>query len=338
MTEPSCWARDLSHVLDYAVRRGADRTALLGRAKVDPARLEDPDGRVALATYYAGVEAAAEALGDPHFGLHYGEAVEPFAMDAVGLLTTASRTVGEAVQRIVRFRRLMSDGEVFDLELMGGRAVFRFVPFGRFRLAHVHVTERYAAECLLLPRRDTGTTVDLQAFQLAHPARCDGKEFVRRFGRAPQFDAGHNVWSLAAEVLERPLPKADPGLVQLFERFPEEKARAPVVPGTLRERVHRLLCEGMPEGHVSVTAVAQALSMSERTVQRHLSSEGTSVDALLEEARRTRSTVLLGMGLPAAEVSLLLGYADPSAFQRAFKRWLGDTPRGWRAKQQRAAS
>ena len=143
-----------------------------------------------------------------------------------------------------------------------------------------------------------------------------------------------NRWSFDKRVLDRPMPHADPGLVRFFDQYlhEREKKGPATAPGLLRERVRDLLCDGMPDGKVSLPAVAARLRMSARTLQRRLTSEGTTLAAILDEARRARATVYLEMDLPTAEVSYLLGYAEPPVFYRAFKRWTGMTPQAFRAQ------
>ncbi len=72
--------------------------------------------------------------------------------------------------------------------------------------------------------------------------------------------------------------------------------------------------------------------MSPRTLQRRLGDEGTSVHALLDEVRRGRAAALLDADMAIGEVAYLLGYSEPSAFHRAFRRWTGVTPEAFRAR------
>lgn len=67
--------------------------------------------------------------------------------------------------------------------------------------------------------------------------------------------------------------------------------------------------------------------MSPRTLQRRLSQEGTSFDSLREEIRKTTAeTFLEDRTLSVGEVAFLLGFSEPGAFHRAFKRWHNITP------------
>ncbi|MDF5982204.1 helix-turn-helix transcriptional regulator [Pseudomonas aeruginosa] len=81
--------------------------------------------------------------------------------------------------------------------------------------------------------------------------------------------------------------------------------------------------------------MAQALHLSQRTLQRRLQEEGTSYQQLLDDTRRDMAEQYLQQpGLTLLEVAYLLGFADPSNFFRAFRRWFGCTPNEYRARRQ----
>ncbi|MFY8274244.1 AraC family transcriptional regulator ligand-binding domain-containing protein [Pseudoalteromonas sp. SSDWG2] len=85
-------------------------------------------------------------------------------------------------------------------------------------------------------------------------------------------------------------------------------------------------------GQVSAKRIAAQLSMSEKTLQRRLASEGTSFRAELEALRRHKSASLLSdTQLSISEVAYLCGYSEISAFHHAFSRWFGCSPSRYRA-------
>ena len=93
------------------------------------------------------------------------------------------------------------------------------------------------------------------------------------------------------------------------------------------ERARAALSKILPSGRASVADVAEALRLSTRSLQRHLRSEGTSFQRVLDDVRHD-----LAMGylqtteLSIDEISFLLGYGDPNSFHRAFQGWSGMTP------------
>lgn len=136
-----------------------------------------------------------------------------------------------------------------------------------------------------------------------------------------------------ATLLDRQLPRSDAQLAgYLCRRVDELVARLPAEK-SFADRARRTIGELLARGEARLGAVASRLAVSERTLHRHLADEGTGFSELVEQARRERAQLLLeDRALSASEVAFLLGYAEPAAFFRAFKRWTGQTPEGWRKR------
>ncbi|MCY1560941.1 HTH-type transcriptional regulator VirS [compost metagenome] len=95
----------------------------------------------------------------------------------------------------------------------------------------------------------------------------------------------------------------------------------------------QVLCRLLPQGEPKREAVAQALHLSQRTLQRRLQEEATSFQHLLDDTRRELAEQYLAQpNLTLLEVAYLLGFADPSNFFRAFRRWFDITPGEYRAR------
>ncbi|MCY1413973.1 putative HTH-type transcriptional regulator [compost metagenome] len=87
----------------------------------------------------------------------------------------------------------------------------------------------------------------------------------------------------------------------------------------------------LPDGVPSADTVAQALHLSLRSLQRHLADEGCRYDSLLDECRQNLALQhLRNANNSLSEISYLLGFADTSSFNRAFKRWTGLSPGQYR--------
>jgi AraC-like DNA-binding protein len=90
--------------------------------------------------------------------------------------------------------------------------------------------------------------------------------------------------------------------------------------------VRRVLRSALSNADPQLSATAKRLGLTARSLQRRLQDEGTSFQALRDETRRALADRYLTEGLSLAEISFLLGFSEPSAFFRAFKRWTGRTP------------
>jgi AraC-like DNA-binding protein len=97
---------------------------------------------------------------------------------------------------------------------------------------------------------------------------------------------------------------------------------------TVTDRVMRAISRQLKDERLNIDVVAKGLAMSSRSLQRALSEEGTTYQELLEQTRRGLAIrYLADPGAVIFEVAILLGFSEPSAFHRAFKRWTGHTPR-----------
>ncbi|HSN97382.1 MAG TPA: helix-turn-helix domain-containing protein, partial [Candidatus Nanopelagicales bacterium] len=166
-------------------------------------------------------------------------------------------------------------------------------------------------------------------FAHAAPARVDAHE---AFFRAPvRWAQPETCLRFPASWFEVPLPGRDPNMVQYFERQADALlARLPSTKTTSHDVVQVILA-ALPGSDASVEHVARRLSMSPRTLRRRLSEEETTFERLLQETRaQLADRYLARMDLSLAEIAQLLGYSDQSAFQRAFARWKGETPRSFR--------
>ncbi|WP_437925524.1 AraC family transcriptional regulator [Sorangium sp. So ce291] len=332
---PTVWARTAAQLAGYAAERGADRAALIDAAGLTAAALADPDARVPLAAFYALIEAAVTAAADPHLGLGFAGRLQPEHFDALGFLAMSSPTLGEAFRRMLRYQQLWNEGERYTLEIRERRAHIAFTPFGPDRPAHGQMAEMFAFDALVNAGRMCGAPIRAVAVRFRHAPAADPEEKARRLGAAVQFEAPQTELVLPAEALDLPLPHANEALAAFLER--QVGAIAAQLPGAaspapaLADRVRALLGERLREG-ADLGALAERLRMSPRTLQRRLSDEGTSLHALLDEVRRGRAASLLEADMAIGEVAYLLGYSEPSAFHRAFRRWTGETPEAFRAR------
>ena len=96
----------------------------------------------------------------------------------------------------------------------------------------------------------------------------------------------------------------------------------------LQEEIVRGLCDGPPQLH----RIARTFAMSARTLQRELQRRGVRFKTLVNETRHRLALAYLDQAeLSVTEVAFLVGYADLSAFDRAFRRFEGVSPSRWRS-------
>jgi len=125
--------------------------------------------------------------------------------------------------------------------------------------------------------------------------------------------------------LDLAFASADELISAVLETKVAALAAVPTGGSALVDRVRRTAASDLA-ARPSPAAIASELRTSERTLRRQLEREGTSVRALIADVRLQRARELLAVGRPVKDVALSLGFSEPSAFSRAYKRWTGRSP------------
>jgi AraC-like DNA-binding protein len=183
--------------------------------------------------------------------------------------------------------------------------------------------------------RETEGRLKVSSLEFAHKPD-DVREFERVLRCPVHAQAGWSGLLLPGASWRLPMRRRDEALKGMLERQAKETvARAKKGSGAAFE-VGRLLVTRVAGRDTRLAVVARQLGTTARTLQRKLAAEGASYAALLEEARRRAAENYLSEPtLSVGEIGYLLGYSEPAAFHRAFRRWHRTTPAAYR---QRAAA
>lgn len=321
-------------IVAAAAARGVPADALAAAAGFDRASAADGDARIPLAVETALWDEAARRTGDDAFGAHAAQGIRPGMFDVLDYAVRTAPTLRAALERLARYNRLVHDAAAFTLH---DRADVVRIEHGLHAAGAVqsrHAAEFTMTSLLVIGGQLLGQPLPARAVELRHPAPAAATvaRLAEVFGVTPRFAAAVNALELERAWLERPSVTADASLSRIIERHAEALLAARPEPAASHgQRVRRALSAALGTGEgerdASLPAIAARLGTSERSLQRHLADEGLSFDALLEELRRELALrYLADRSLAIAEVAYLLGYSEPSAFHRAFKRWTGTTP------------
>jgi AraC-like DNA-binding protein len=277
---------------------------------------------------------AEELLGDPYAGLHVAEWLPRGAYGLIEFIVRSARDLRDAAGRLVRHHALFNDLTELLLEDRPGELVLLHRIPGEPACVGRHGNELVLAMMVRVLRESLGRErwTPLRV-TFAHPPPPDVGPLKEYFGvERVEFDRGHNELAVSLDDAALPLTTADAALLAVLD----EQAMRLIAsrPGDgdafwslLREHLRVSLRDGAPR----LEAAAEALGTSARTLQRRLEERGTSFQDLVDEIRRDLACMYLeGGSLAPLDVAFLLGYSDRRAFVRAFKRWTGKTPSGWR--------
>ena len=328
-TTSASWAIGIVKALEMD---GLDCRVLFNQLGLDYAALDDPDARFPQDSITRLWQRAVELSGNPAIGLNMGKVVRPASFSVAGYALMSSRTLAEGFQRLVRYQRIISESA--DLS-------FGLLPEGYALILTVHGDHlpptRQSAEASLACALAicgwlTGRTLQPRKvlFQADHPA--DIEPYKQVFHAPLVFNAPYDALIFEQADMEAPLPTANEAMALLHDRFAGEYL-ARFSESRVTHQARQVLCRLLPQGEPKRDTVAQTLHLSQRTLQRRLQEEGTSFQALLDDTRRELAEQYLAQpGMTLLEIAYLLGFADPSNFFRAFRRWFDATPGEYRTR------
>jgi len=320
-------------IINAAAAAGVAPEELCRAAKLDLSKLEDADNRIPFRELIRLDECAARLTGDDAFGLHVGEQTDAKMYGVLGYVTLNSQTFGEALNRLIRYQQIRTNAVRFSMDITGADVHLAY----NYSITNVSPQERrqeseeMMSTMLQVGRKITGVEWALHEIHFEHAPPEDVSEHARIFRAPVRFNQLLTKFVFDKSVLELPLAEADLTLGSLLERQAEELLAKSPQHGVFVNQVRRLIREGLPVGEARIETVCRKLGSSTRTLQRKLREEGTSYQELFEETQRDLSVFYLRQPeIAIGEISYLLGFSQPSAFHRAFRRWTGLTPKEFR--------
>ena len=319
--------REVRGMLRVLEQLGFDLEALLASAGLRRQDVEDPDAYLspgACATVFARARAERRV---PNLALQLARRTPIGATPLLDYLILSSDSVAQGLARLVRYLRLVNPG--VRLAVRDERDPVRVVVE---RASGAFEIELTVSLSVVRFTRETGDRLRPAYVSFSHEPD-DAAGCADAFRCPVRVRAAWNGWALSRAAMALPLMRRDPVLGRWLERQAADiLARLPV-DGDVRDEVRHLLSTQMTVGDIRIGEVARRLATTPRTLQRRLSRAGTSFDALCDAARKEAAqTFLADTTLSIAEVTYLLGYSEPTAFHRAFRRWYQTTPQAFRAR------
>jgi AraC-like DNA-binding protein len=321
------WVKSIAETLEAA---GLDTHALFEEAGLELAAMSDADARFPTEGISLLWQLAVTRSGNPAIGLASSSVVKPGSFDVVAYAMMSSPNLLGMLERAVRYVDILSDaatltitdnheGHRLILELFGGE--------------HPVPRERFEFDLMtLLSFFRWVTNRDLRplALELRFPPPADVQPYQDAFKCPLRFTAPLNALLFARADVTLPLPTANAELAGVHERIASEHLQRLDHAQTCH-RTRAVIIRHLQDGEPRRPKIAAILGMSERTLQRRLTAEGTSFQRLLDDTRRELAQHYLGQSnVSLADIAYLLGFSNQSSFFRASRRWFGSSPRDYR--------
>lgn len=317
----SSWART---VVDALIAHGVDPGPVLAEAGFSEESFRDPNSRQPLKATVLLWHKAAERVGDPAFGLKVPRYTRQTTFHALGYSVLASVTVGEALERAVRFCHVVVDAGLLELTVQGKEAQLRIAPQAGYERGGHEFRDALLSMLVRILRSLTRGAFELSGVYLRRPTTSDLAPYRAFFGCSVRLGEA-DVLSFDSAQLQLPLKTGNAELASFSDTAVRDYLGR-MATGTVTDRVRAAIAALLPN-QVSPEAVAKRVGLSLRSMQRNLREHGTSYEEVLRAMRRDMAETHLRAGRYAlAEVAFLLGYKSVTAFSRAFKRWTGQAP------------
>jgi AraC-like DNA-binding protein len=313
---------------DLVVRLGADPKDILKRAGLDAGVVNRPDEWISFRSVVIAYEIAATATGCGNFGIRLSEHRDLSFLGPIILIFRYSKDLEHGLTSCMNYMRAHNTGYTPVLEVGRDTASWQLQMDDRLRAHANQWIEESLLTAIKVPRVFLGEDYLPKAVYCRH-ARIEGTDYEKHFGTGIRFRAPYDGIILERKDLKSPNPVDDQQVYGfLLEYLDSRVLRSDE---DLSAAVRSLLKKLIPTGKFSVDVLADQLGLHRRTLQRRLKLAGLTYAELLDESRsKMAQDYLSTRNLPMGNLAYMLGYADQSAFNHAFRRWYGMTPRQWR--------
>ncbi len=311
-----------------------DRRRLLASVGLDPDAAVDPKIMIADTAYYAALERIAEEIDVTDLPLRTGASMRLDDYGALGLAFKSASSLGASYARVARFARLWTSVVEYTLEPDGAATWFRLHRAGPRRLGLRLSNEATLASAAAIAREvsPTGRFAPLEV-HLRHAAPATVARHEAYFGCRMVFGSDRDALLISQASMQSANRLGDKGITRFLVNHLERELDALVDTRPLADRTRDVIARALSEGLPKMNDVARHLGVSARSLHRRLTDEGLTFRTLTEDTRREIAEGLLKEErYSIADIAYLTGFSEQSAFNRAFKRWTGETPARYRGE------
>jgi AraC-like DNA-binding protein len=306
--------------------RGLDPMKICREAGLDYALAADPNARVPFSRVLSAWNHVTDVLAQPDVGLEAGKHYRATDFHGIAVVFLASATLHKALERLARYLVVVNTAVSIRIETDEDSidAIYSTMDLEPARRRALE--DSRAAILVDLSRSSASGTLDPMQVEFTYPAPDDAKAYEDLFRCRVVFGAPQWRMSWRLADADRPFVADNRDLARANDHILDRAVKS-LRPETLVARVKLEMIDELPSGRASADAIAQAMGMSGRSLQRRLAEEGSSYKDLLAEVRRDLARQYVEESeTSVTDISFLLGFSDVSSFSRAFKRWFGVSP------------
>ncbi len=269
----------------------------------------------------------------PGFSVRVGQQMKMDDYGVLGLSWKTCSKAGEIFERCERYFQLLSNTYVFKVEKEGDISKIYLYRNAHRRGVELSNEATFSATIIVL-RAMTETDIAPISISFKHGAPQNLKSYQDGFKCPILFNQANNFMAYKTIDLETPTAKADVSINKfLVERVEEETKGIEISSIKIAADVERLIKDALPSGIPSILQIGKHIGMSSRTLTRRLSENGITFRELVQQTQeKSAKNLLKNSTSSVGEIAFQTGFSEQSAFNRAFKRWTGQSPTSFRQK------
>jgi len=305
-----------------------DSESLFQAAGIKKEDLNDINKRISYETMQGLWEQASELINDPCFGITGVEIWHPSDLNALGYAWLTSSTLRTALDRFHRFLEIATGFYRLNLDETetGYELIFDFKDKESLNMAQADASMAIVMEMCRVNLKNSLSPVSVS---VTHPQPPCHNKYFSYYGCPVYFTQNSNKIILPLEAIDIPLFNSDPNLAFINDKAIIEYLSR-LNKDDIVQQVKKLITEQLASS-INSEQVAQSLNMSERSMHRRLNEKGTTFKKIMQDVRIELSKLYIRNNqFNITEIAFQLGFSDSSSFSRAFKRWTGTSPAGYR--------
>jgi AraC-like DNA-binding protein len=305
---------------------------LAQRTGLDYAVMDDPDSRITLSQCLKLWQIGIEVTGDPALALSLRKKYGKDLMHFVVILAMKTTSPLEAAQNFCRYAKVVCESDHFEFEFKDDNFILTYSNTSPEH-ENIWIPEYHLSSAVQFSHIFAGpdnNPIEVR-FRHADPGYA---QTYREIFKCPVLFAQEKtqlIYNKKVMLCNNISP--DPYLEAVLKKNAEAALKTLSKNESFQDRLREFIIKHLHLGTVDVTLASEVMNMDRRTLHRRLKKEGTTFKELLIGIKKELARGYLNQGLTATQIAYLLGFSEPSSFQRAFKRWFGKNPGEFRKKE-----
>ncbi len=270
-------------------------------------------------------------IDDPDLGVHLGENMNLNDIGLYGYLLLNAHTLGELLELASHYFNIIFHTSKLYLHKDTDTSVFEYRIIKPTRNAPRHDIDWSLGTYIQEVRNAIGDSWSPDSVSLSYEKPEGIDELIRVYGEKILFSQKTNSFTVNNALLDIPINDSDTELLKIIKVQADQLVNAWIQGDDFYHRVRLMIMQGLSEERFNADILARRMSMSVSTLKRRLSELNMSFREIRDELIDSLAKqALKDTRLPISTIALQLGYSESAAFDRAFKRLVGMSPREYR--------